>query len=120
MKTSLTIGLETLTEEAMAGAIASIRGAAEAVSRTGLALVEIREPAGRALSRDKSLSQREIQILACLVRGDSNKAIANHIVITEATVKVHIKSLLRKINVTNRTQAAIWALNNGLGTAEAA
>jgi two-component system nitrate/nitrite response regulator NarL len=39
--------------------------------------------------------------------------IANHLNITEATVKVHLKSLLRKIKASNRTQAAIWALNNG-------
>jgi two-component system nitrate/nitrite response regulator NarL len=41
--------------------------------------------------------------------------IANQLNITEATVKVHLKSLLRKINASNRTQAAIWALNNGIG-----
>ncbi|MDP9196513.1 MAG: response regulator transcription factor [Pseudomonadota bacterium] len=62
----------------------------------------------------KSLSPRERQILGCLVRGSSNKVIANSLGITEATVKVHLKSLLRKINVSNRTQAAIWALNNGM------
>ncbi len=63
----------------------------------------------------KGLSQREVQILRCLLNGDSNKMIANHLNITEATVKVHLKSLLRKINASNRTQAAIWALNNGMG-----
>ncbi|HYG85160.1 MAG TPA: response regulator transcription factor [Azospirillum sp.] len=63
----------------------------------------------------KGLSQREVQILRCLLNGDSNKMIANHLNITEATVKVHLKSLLRKINASNRTQAAIWALNNGIG-----
>ena len=63
----------------------------------------------------KGLSQREVQILRCLLNGDSNKMIANHLSITEATVKVHLKSLLRKINASNRTQAAIWALNNGIG-----
>jgi two-component system, NarL family, nitrate/nitrite response regulator NarL len=62
----------------------------------------------------KGLSQREVQILRCVLNGDSNKMIANHLHITEATVKVHLKSLLRKINASNRTQAAIWALNNGL------
>jgi two-component system nitrate/nitrite response regulator NarL len=62
------------------------------------------------------LSQREVQIMRCLVNGDSNKTIANHLNITEATVKVHLKSLLRKINASNRTQAAIWALNNGIGS----
>ena len=41
--------------------------------------------------------------------------IANRLNITEATTKVHMKSLFRKINATNRTQAAIWALKNGLG-----
>jgi two-component system, NarL family, nitrate/nitrite response regulator NarL len=61
----------------------------------------------------KGLSQREVQILRRLLNGDSNKMIANTLGITEATIKVHLKSLLRKINVTNRTQAAIWALNNG-------
>ncbi len=65
--------------------------------------------------RRKGLSQREVQILRCLLNGNSNKMIANHLNITEATVKVHLKSLLRKINASNRTQAAIWALNNGIG-----
>lgn len=65
------------------------------------------------------LSEREVQILQRLVQGDPNKMIANRLGITEATVKVHIKSLLRKINATNRTQAAIWALNNGLAASDA-
>ncbi|CBS87175.1 LuxR C-terminal-related transcriptional regulator [Azospirillum lipoferum] len=66
-------------------------------------------------TRRKGLSQREVQILRCLLNGNSNKMIANHLSITEATVKVHLKSLLRKINASNRTQAAIWVLNNGIG-----
>ena len=61
------------------------------------------------------LSEREGQVLQCLVHGDSNKMIGNRLNITEATIKVHMKSLLRKINATNRTQAAIWAMKNGLG-----
>ncbi len=60
------------------------------------------------------LSDREQEILRCLVYGDANKVIANRLDITEATVKVHMKSLLRKIKAGNRTQAAIWALNHGL------
>ena len=60
------------------------------------------------------LSDREQEILRCLVYGDANKVIANRLNITEATVKVHMKSLLRKIKAGNRTQAAIWALNHGL------
>jgi len=56
------------------------------------------------------LSERERQILACLTRGESNKLIARNCSITEATVKAHLKAILRKICVQNRTQAALWAL----------
>jgi two-component system nitrate/nitrite response regulator NarL len=59
------------------------------------------------------LSDRESQILDGLVRGQANKVIARKCDITEATVKVHMKSILRKIRVGNRTQAAIWALEHG-------
>jgi two-component system nitrate/nitrite response regulator NarL len=58
------------------------------------------------------LSEREDQILKALVQGHSNKVIARMCTLTEATVKVHVKSILRKVRVANRTQAAIWALQN--------
>src|SRR5919112_3993129 len=61
----------------------------------------------------RGLSPREQEILQSLVTGASNKMIAIRLGITEATVKVHLKTLLRKIDVNNRTQAAIWAMNNG-------
>jgi two-component system nitrate/nitrite response regulator NarL len=59
------------------------------------------------------LSEREAQILDGLVKGYANKMIARSCDITEATVKVHMKSILRKIQVANRTQAAVWALEHG-------
>jgi two-component system nitrate/nitrite response regulator NarL len=62
------------------------------------------------------LSSRQRLILHCLIEGDSNKMIALKIHITEATVKIHLKAILRKIRVHNRTQAAIWAMNNGLNS----
>ncbi len=55
------------------------------------------------------LSAREGLILRGLVDGSPNKVIAQRLQITEATVKVHVKAILRKIRVKNRTQAAIWA-----------
>ena len=61
---------------------------------------------------DPRLSPRERSILRCLIEGDSNKCIARKIEIAEATVKVHIKAILRKIQVQNRTQAAIWGVNH--------
>lgn len=61
------------------------------------------------------LSPREIQVLSCLVDGHSNKVIGRDLGITDATVKVHLKAALRKIDAQNRTQAAIWAISHGLG-----
>jgi two-component system nitrate/nitrite response regulator NarL len=61
------------------------------------------------------LSQREEEILKSVVRGHSNKMIARTCGVTDATIKVHMKSILRKIRVVNRTQAAIWALGQGYG-----
>ena len=89
------------------------------VMPTDLALALINGAAGVQPSDGKGierygLSDREMEILRCLVNGDANKVIANRLEITEATVKVHMKSLLRKIKAGNRTQAAIWALNHGL------
>jgi two-component system, NarL family, nitrate/nitrite response regulator NarL len=68
-------------------------------------------PETQGLTQQKSqLSSREAAILGGLVQGASNKTIACQLKITEATVKVHVKAILRKIRVRNRTQAAIWAL----------
>jgi two-component system, NarL family, nitrate/nitrite response regulator NarL len=56
-----------------------------------------------------ALSRREMVILRTLTEGASNKVIARKLVITESTVKVHMKAILRKLRLQNRTQAAMWA-----------
>jgi len=86
--------------------------------------IQIPEHAETSDSRDRyqfvtndqrvRLSHREHQVLICLARGESNKAIARLCHISEATVKVHLKAILRKTNARNRTQAAIWAIEHGL------
>jgi two-component system nitrate/nitrite response regulator NarL len=58
------------------------------------------------------LSPRELEILRCLIDGLSNKAIARRLAISEATVKAHLRTVLRKTRVSNRTQAAVWALDH--------
>jgi two-component system, NarL family, nitrate/nitrite response regulator NarL len=73
-------------------------------------------PPGKWDMGDLNLSARELQILRCLVTGHSNKIIARQLLITESTVKAHVKTVLRKLRVTNRTQAAIWAFTRGLET----
>jgi two-component system nitrate/nitrite response regulator NarL len=89
---------------------AEISEACDAVSASELDLPE------RALP--PSLSNRETAVLACLTEGQSNKRIARKFGVAEGTVKVHIKAILRKIRVNNRTQAAIWAVDHALRPSE--
>src|SRR3546814_319715 len=63
-----------------------------------------------------TLTNRQRDILRCLAEGQSNKDIARRLGTSEATVKVQVRSLLRRIGVENRTQAAIWAIDAGLKT----
>jgi two-component system nitrate/nitrite response regulator NarL len=63
---------------------------------------------------NEQLSAREIAILERIVRGDSNKNVARFFGIAEPTVKAHAKAIFRKVGASNRTQAAIWALNHRL------
>ncbi|MDT8342867.1 MAG: response regulator transcription factor [Thermohalobaculum sp.] len=63
---------------------------------------------------EPTLSNREIEIAAALRDGHSNKIIARKLDITESTVKTHLKAILRKIGAQNRTQVAIWAVENDL------
>jgi len=61
-----------------------------------------------------TLTNRQRDILRCLAEGRSNKDIARRLGTSEATVKVQVRSLLRRIGVENRTQAAIWAIDAGI------
>jgi two-component system, NarL family, nitrate/nitrite response regulator NarL len=74
-------------------------------------------PDGR---KPADLSGREKQILECLASGMSNKLIGRQLDIADATVKVHLRSLLRKLKVQNRTQAAIWSMQNATVPARSA
>ena len=74
-------------------------------------------PVARALASrmpDSDLSSREQEVLRHLVEGMSNKEIANLLGITEATVKCHVSTILMRLNVSDRTQAVVTALQRGL------
>lgn len=74
-------------------------------------------PVSRALSSrtpNSDLSSREREVLKLIVKGRSNKEIAGDLGITEATVKCHVGVILSRLNVSDRTQAAIAALQRGL------
>jgi two-component system nitrate/nitrite response regulator NarL len=85
----------------------------EWVGRPRLANVMPSFPDAARGGRESILSRREKQILKALAEGQSNKVIARACTITEAAVKAHVKSILRKIGAGNRTQAAVWAMRSG-------
>ncbi len=64
----------------------------------------------------ESLTKREIEVLKLLTVGMYNKEVAEKLSISERTVKNHISNIFKKINVTDRTQAAVFAIKNGLVT----
>jgi two-component system, NarL family, nitrate/nitrite response regulator NarL len=66
----------------------------------------------RTMATIPALSERERQVINGLIKGESNKTIARAFGIAEATVKVHMKAILRKVPCSNRTQVAIWALEH--------
>ncbi len=61
------------------------------------------------------LSEREREVLSLVARGLNNREVAELLVISEKTVKTHVSSILSKLDLTDRTQAAIWALKHGMG-----
>jgi len=63
-----------------------------------------------------ALSPREREILACLARGASNKEIARDLDVAESTVKIHVQHILRKLELSSRVQAAVWAVEHGIAS----
>jgi two-component system nitrate/nitrite response regulator NarL len=61
-----------------------------------------------------ALSPREREILVYLARGASNKEIARDLDVAESTVKIHVQHILRKLDLTSRVQAAVWAVEHGI------
>jgi len=61
---------------------------------------------------EEPLSRRELDVLMLIARGKTNKEIGEELFISEKTVKNHITNIFRKIQVTDRTQAALYAVKN--------
>ncbi|HKK14048.1 MAG TPA: two-component system response regulator NarL [Gammaproteobacteria bacterium] len=76
----------------------------------------MRSQTGPVDTEDAELTERERQILEYIAAGLSNKLIARQLGITENTVKVHVKHVLKKLNLRSRLEAAVWAIQNGHGT----
>jgi NarL family two-component system response regulator LiaR len=96
----------------------AIRGAAEgrvqlAPEAAARLIREVRAP-----ENPEALTDRETEVLRLLARGKANKQIASELFVEEKTVKAHVSSILRKLGVHSRTQAALHAVRTGLVNAE--
>jgi NarL family two-component system response regulator LiaR len=64
------------------------------------------------------LTERELEVLRLIARGMSNKLIARELVVSEKTVKTHVSNILAKLHLADRTQAALYAVREGLAELE--
>jgi NarL family two-component system response regulator LiaR len=76
-------------------------------------LQELSDPSGRGSERDP-LTEREVEVLQLVAQGQSNRQISHQLAISEATVRTHVSNILAKLNLSSRTQAALYALQKGL------
>lgn len=76
-------------------------------------LQELARPATRP-EAGEALTERELEVLRLVALGRSNRAIADELVISEATVRTHVSNILAKLHLASRTQAALYALREGL------
>jgi len=80
---------------------------------TNILVASLRENRPEEERDIQQLTRRERDILKLITLGMTNKAIARKLSITESTVKVHVKHLLKKMKLKSRVEAAVWALQNG-------
>ena len=78
-------------------------------------LDELSRPSDRPPTPDP-LTQREVEVLRLVAQGLENPAIAEKLVITEATVRTHVSNITSKLHVASRTQAALYALREGIAS----
>lgn len=87
---------------------------AAAVGSVGLAAEIVRELVGQEARRQNDLSRREIEVVRLMAQGRSNRAIAEALFLSEATVKTHLVRIYRKLKVDNRAAAVSEAVRRGL------
>jgi DNA-binding NarL/FixJ family response regulator len=100
----------------------AIRAAAEgqvqlSPEAAALLIREVRTPQA-ADSSTNGLTDREVEVLRLVARGRANKEIARELTIVEKTVKTHVSSILAKLGLQSRTQAALFAVKHGLVTVD--
>nr|WP_206324722.1 MULTISPECIES: response regulator transcription factor [unclassified Streptomyces] len=102
--------------DALAGAIRSVHaGHVLLQPEVAEALLAQDDPQG-GTGRGTTLTEREREVLGLIADGRSNREIARALVLSEKTVKTHVSNILMKLDLADRTQAALWAVRHGLTT----
>ncbi|MBI0381273.1 response regulator transcription factor [Streptomyces albiflaviniger] len=100
--------------EALARAIRSVHSG-HVLLQPEVALALLSQEDGGGPGRGGSLTEREREVLALIADGRSNREIARALVLSEKTVKTHVSNILMKLDLADRTQAALWAVRHGIG-----
>jgi DNA-binding NarL/FixJ family response regulator len=100
---------DSQTDELVRGIRAAARGESPLAPKAAREVI-----ARRRSSPADQLTERELEVLVLLARGNPNKVIARRLAISEKTVKNHVTSIFQALDVSDRTQAALWAQRHGV------
>ncbi|WP_326814190.1 response regulator transcription factor [Streptomyces sp. NBC_01763] len=100
--------------DALAGAIRSVYAGHVLLQPEVAGALLAQEDAGGGTGRGSTLTEREREVLGLIADGRSNREIARALVLSEKTVKTHVSNILMKLDLSDRTQAALWAVRHGV------
>ncbi|MCQ4204115.1 response regulator [Streptomyces sp. NPDC058783] len=100
--------------DALAGAIRSVHAGHILLQPEVAGALLSQEESGSGPGRAGSLTEREREVLSLIADGRSNREIARALVLSEKTVKTHVSNILMKLDLADRTQAALWAVRHGV------
>ncbi|GGV04144.1 DNA-binding response regulator [Streptomyces albospinus] len=101
--------------DALAGAIRSVHAGHVLLQPEVAVALLSQEDNNGSQGRGTSLTDREREVLGLIADGRSNREIARALVLSEKTVKTHVSNILMKLDLADRTQAALWAVRHGIG-----
>ncbi|MEU1488331.1 response regulator transcription factor [Streptomyces sp. NPDC005752] len=99
--------------DALAGAIRSVHAGHVLLQPEVADALLARDDTGNGTGRGSTLTDREREVLGLIADGRSNREIARALVLSEKTVKTHVSNILMKLDLSDRTQAALWAVRHG-------
>lgn len=99
--------------DALVGAIRSVYAGHVLLQPEVAGALLAQDDAGGGTGRGSTLTEREREVLGLIADGRSNREIARALVLSEKTVKTHVSNILMKLDLSDRTQAALWAVRHG-------